>query len=448
LLDSGLRWYRSFGYFSIHIIMAAAFSLAILMIRDTDMAIGYIGGTLILYIALVKRIDYLDPLVGYFVPWIILLFFSITRLSQYAISIHVETYSLVILALIGAMFAAGGRPHKISKTPQWTKPIYSRLNPRVIFVLIDVLFFSFTLLNIVIAGYVPLIRGLSGGGTGYMDFGVHGVYGFYLALANALAIVNFIIYLRTGKRIHFIRYIIILAIFVIFITRQNLISVAVESVIVYSIVRGRIRWRAIFVGTVLAGIIFSLIGSFRSGSVREIAGIETKYSWIPEPVIWLYAYSYFNIANMDNLIVKSDAPYYNASSLSSLIPSFLRPEYDAGDYLLLGNFNVSSYMFPVYKDMGRVGVFLLTLIALRLTAKKYQLLDQTISIGQVGSYSVLYFCASFSFFFNFWFYLPIIFQVVFFNILNNVSERACLLTEKQSQSFRLQNLGHPQMSVR
>lgn len=441
MLDSGLRWYRSFGYFSIHVIMASAFFLAIWMVRDTDVAIGYIGGALILYIALVKRIDYLDPLVGYFVPWVIILFFSVTRLSQYAISIHVETYSLVILALIGGMFAAGGRSHKISKTPQWTKPVSSRLNPRVIFILIDVLFFSFTLLNVVIAGYIPLIRGLSGGDTGYLDFGVHGVYGFYLALANALAIVNFIIYLRTGKRIYLMRYIVILAIFVIFVTRQNLISVAVESVIVYSIVRRRIRWRAIVVGAVVAGIIFSLIGSFRSGSVREIAGIETKYSWIPEPVIWLYAYSYFNIANMDNLVMRSDAPYYNASSLSYLIPSFLRPQYDAGDYLLIRNFNVSSYMFPVYEDLGRVGVLLLTLIALRLTAKKYRLLDRTISIGQVGSYSVLYFCASFSFFFNFWFFLPVIFQIVFFKILNNVSERACRLAEKQSQSFKLQNLG-------
>ncbi len=439
--DSGLRWYRSFGYFTIHLIMAAGFVIAIWMIRDTDMAIGYIGGALILYIVLVKRLDYLDPLVGYFVPWLIIFFFSVTRLSQYSISIHVETYSLVILAFIGAIFAAGGRSHKIPKTLQWTKPISSRLDPRVIFILIDVLFLSFTLLNIVIAGYVPLIRGLSGSDTGYLDFGVHGVYGFYLALANALAIVNFIIYLRTGKRLYLMRYIAILAIFVIFITRQNLISVAVESVIVYSIVRRRIRWRTIFVGTVLAGIIFSLIGSFRSGSVREIARIETKYSWIPEPVIWLYAYSYFNIANMDNLIMNSDAPYYNASSLSSLIPSFLRPEYDEGDYLLVRNFNVSSYMFPVYEDLGRAGVFLLTLIALRLTSKKYQLLDQTVSIGQVGTYSVLYFCASFSFFFNFWFFLPVIFQIVFFKVLSNVSERACRIAEKQGRSFWLQNLG-------
>ena len=110
-------------------------------------------------------------------------------------------------------------------------------------------------------------------------------------------------------------------------------------------------------GAALVGIVFAAMGSFRSGNIREIAGIEQKYSWIPEPVIWLYAYSYFNIANMDNMILQSDAPYYNGASLSYLIPSFLRPKYDTDSYLLLSNFNAVSYIFPVYEDVGRAGSY-------------------------------------------------------------------------------------------
>jgi oligosaccharide repeat unit polymerase len=413
--------------------MASGFLIAFSMSDHVEIVVEYVIASLILYIAIVKRLDYLDPFVGYLIPWIIILFFSITRLSQYAIGIHVATYSLVLLAITGSLFVAGGRSLKITGTRCWAKPLKHWLSAGTIFLLIDILFLSFTLANIMIAGYIPILRGLSGGSTGYLDFGIHGVYGFYLALANALAIVTFIIFLRTGKRIYIVRYISILVIFVALVTRQNLISVAVESVIAYTLVRGRIKWRTIMIGAALVGIVFSIMGSFRSGSIREIAGIEGRYSWVPEPIIWLYAYSYFNIANMDNLITKSDAPYYNGSSLSTLIPSFLRPEYDTENYLLVDNFNVSSYMFPVYEDVGRIGVLLLTMTALGLTSKKYYQLNRTISIGDVGIYSVLYFCASFSFFFNFWFFLPVIFQVVFFKMLSNVSELACASERKQAR---------------
>ena len=120
------------------------------------------------------------------------------------------------------MFAAGGRSKKVLAIQKWDKPSKSRLNARLVFGLIDILFFLFTVLNIAIAGYVPLLRGLSGGSTGYTEFGIHGVFGFYLALANALAIINFVIFLRTGKRIYIVRYIAILVVLVALITRQNL----------------------------------------------------------------------------------------------------------------------------------------------------------------------------------------------------------------------------------
>jgi len=426
LLNPNLRTYRSFGYFALHVAMASGFLIVFSMSDHVEILVKYVIASLILYIAIVKRFDYLDPFVGYLIPWIIILFFSITRLSQYAISIHFATYSLVLLAISGGLFVAGGRSQKIAGTRCWAKPSTYWLSSGTIFLLIDIFFLVFTLANIMIAGYIPILRGLSGDGTGYLDFGIHGVYGFYLALANALAIVNFIIFLRTGKRIYIVRYISILVIFVALVTRQNLISVAVESVIAYTLVRGRIKWRTIMLGAATVGIVFSIMGSFRSGSIREIAGIEKQYSGVPEPVIWLYAYSYFNIANMDVLISQSNAPYYNASSLSRLIPSFLRPKYDTESYLLVNSFNVSSYMYPVYEDVGRVGVLLLTMTALGLTFRKYRLLNQVVSIGDVGTYCVLYFCASFSFFFNFWFFLPVIFQIVFFKVLSNVSELACI----------------------
>ena len=48
---------------------------------------------------------------------------------------------------------------------------------------------------------------------------------------------------------------------------------------------------------------------------------------------------------------------------------------------------------------------------------------QEASLFRIGAFSTLYFCAAFSFFVNFWFYLPIIFQVVFFKLFSNLTER-------------------------
>jgi oligosaccharide repeat unit polymerase len=447
MIKTAFLKYKTLGVFIGHSILAALFVLTIFLGADLEKSISLIAVILIVYIALVKRFDYLDPFVGYLIPWIIILFFSTTRLSRFAVSIHAETYTLIIMAFTGAMFAAGARATKISAINYWVKPSKLRLKSRTVFLLIDIFFLFFTALNIMVAGYVPLLRGLSGGDTEYLEFGIHGVFGFYLALANALAIVNFIIFLRTGRRIYIVRYIAILLIFVAFITRQNLISVLVESVVAYSLVRGRIKLRTILVVGVLSGIVFSIIGSLRSGSVRDIAGIEKEYSWVPEPVIWLYAYSYFNIANLDKMLYQSNAPYYNASSLSQLIPSFLRPKYETENYLLVSNFNVSSYMYPVYEDLGRTGVLFLTVTALWLTSRQYRKLNQVVSIGGVGIYSALYFCASFSFFVNFWFFLPIIAQIIFFKMLSNISEVACASGKGRVQGSRFKNSKQPQILI-
>jgi oligosaccharide repeat unit polymerase len=447
LIKPAFLKYKTLGYLIGHSILAASFFLLIFLGADLEKSISLIVLILAVYIALVKRFDYLDPFVGYLIPWIIILFFSTTRLSRFAVSIHAQTFTLIIMAITGAMFVAGARSAKISTINCWVKPTKSRLKSSTAFLLIDIFFFFFTALNIVVAGYVPLLRGLSGGDTGYLEFGIHGIFGFYLALANALAIVYFIIFLRTGKRIYIVRYVAIILIFVALITRQNLISVLVESVVAYSLVRGRIRLRTIIAVGALSGIVFSFIGSFRSGSVRDIAGIETEYSWVPEPIIWLYAYSYFNIANLDKMLNQSNAPYYDASSLSQLIPSFLRPTYETEDYLLVSNFNVSSYMYPVYKDLGRTGVLFLTVTALWLTARKYRQLNRAVSIGGVGIFSVLYFCASFSFFVNFWFFLPIVAQIIFFKMLSSTSEAACTSVRGRVNGPRFKNSKQPQILV-
>src|SRR5271168_584131 len=125
-----------------HTAIAAVFFLLISQGGDLEKSILFVVAALVLYIALFKRFDYLDPFVAYLIPWLGILFFSTTRLSRVAIGIHARTYTLIIMALTGAMFVAGARAKKISAIEHWVEPAKFRLKARTAFLVIDILFFS------------------------------------------------------------------------------------------------------------------------------------------------------------------------------------------------------------------------------------------------------------------------------------------------------------------
>lgn len=385
--------------------------------------VGVVAG-LALYLLAYRRIEYLDPLVAFSVPWVVILIFSVTPMSEYAEPVSPATYRLILFTLLTALFASGQRFSRTQRITVWQKARPSMITPGFAILLIDLAFLFLTVLNIAIAGYIPLIRGILTGDTGYLDFGVHGLYGFYLAFSNALGIFHLVLYFRTGRRWHLCIYFSLFVLFILFITRQNLLSLGVEGVIVYSLMRKRFSLKKIVLWMALAGVMFSVIGSFRSGNIKTLAKIKPEYAWVPDPVIWLYSYSYFNVANVNKLVLYSDAPFYDGSSLSQLVPSFLRPSYeDRGSYLEVEIFNVSSFLYPVYSDMGTLGVVVLTSVAVFSTYRLRKAIYQEASLFRIGAFSTLYFCAAFSFFVNFWFYLPIIFQVVFFKLFSNLTER-------------------------
>ena len=70
------------------------------------------------------------------------------------------------------------------------------------------------------------------------------------------------------------------------------------------------------------------------------------------------------------------------------------------------------------------GVITLTAIAIWYTMRMRKSIYQEASLFRIGTFATLYFCATFSFFVNFWFYLPVIFQIVFFKLMSNLTERA------------------------
>lgn len=80
---------------------------------------------------------------------------------------------------------------------------------------------------------------------------------------------------------------------------------------------------------------------------------------------------------------------------------------------------VSTVLASIYGDMGIYEVILIGFFAGMITSYFYKKTKfQKNNFIYLSIYSVLYFCAMFSFFINFWFFLPIIFQIPFFLFFN------------------------------
>ena len=272
--------------------------------------------------------------------------------------------------------------------------------------------------NVALAGYVPLIQGFTTGNTGYLTFGLPGVYGLYNAFASAYGTLSFYLFLKRRKPIYLFAFGTVLLIFLLFVTRQNLISVIVMAFVVYSFVRKRIPVPQLAISIIIFLLLFAWVGQFRSGNINDVARIKQEYLWLPKATIWVYAYGYFNVANLDNLVQDLEHPLFDGSAFFQLLPSVIRPERNHPNYLEVSNFTVSSYLFPIYQDLGIWGVLWLTALFSLATGYSYRRALRKRRFFQISSYSVLYFCALFSFFVNFWFFLPIIAQIPFLRIFS------------------------------
>ena len=162
-------------------------SLELLFWDPTPATVTIVLAGIVIYLVAYRRIQYLDPLVAFSIPWVSILLFSITPISGYAVAISQSTYRLIILALLAALIVSGKRLPDSQKITSWLRAKPSIVQSSLAILALDLVLFSLTALNIGIAGYVPIIRGITTGDTGYLDFGVHGLYGFYLAFANALS---------------------------------------------------------------------------------------------------------------------------------------------------------------------------------------------------------------------------------------------------------------------
>tara|TARA_B110000879_G_scaffold207804_1_gene292163 strand:- start:1608 stop:2840 length:1233 start_codon:yes stop_codon:yes gene_type:complete len=374
-----------------------------------------------------SRLKLTNHLLALLLPWLLILLFSKYDISNLWKELEIYTYVVIFSFIIFYYFG-----YKFVQIFYRYKPKYQITNIGVKILIFDVIvsvYLFLTILNIALAGYIPLVSLMSTGNSGYMDFGISGLYGFYNAFANALGILAYYLFLNTTKSIRKYKYlaitILILLVFVLFMTRQNIISLLVEMFIVYSFVRKDISYLRVFIFLSLLLLFFDMAGNARTADIFAIAEIKDKYYWLPSIVIWLYSYFYTNIVNLNNSINFTDTPYYDGSSFSELLPNVLKNwmglNFEHESFLEKINFTVSSAVNQLYTDFGLIEVILMAFIFSFLASvylKKIKYHPN--SFLYIGIYSVLFFCSLFSFFVNFWFYLPIVFQLPMIYFLNKL----------------------------
>jgi oligosaccharide repeat unit polymerase len=390
-------------------LVAISILITLVVVSDPAWTVWTLGIVALASAVIVLRFDYLDPLIIFILPWVGIDVFANMDISKYARPLGKTTHGILLAVLVVAVAARFfGRRAGEAKGRRWLKCSVNH----TVFYGAALFFVVFTLFNIAVAGYIPLIRGIQTGDTAYLTFGIHGVFGLYNAFANALAVSSFFLYLKRGDKRFLLVYFAVLLAFVLFVTRQNVLSVIVQSFLVYCLVRGKVRRRTLVIGVSVLLILFALAGNWRSGDIKKIAGVRDEYAWVPDPVIWVYGYSYFTVLNLDNVISDPRLPAYDGSSLFGLLPSFLRPKVNyTSQNRELDQFTVYSYIAPIYADVGIGGVILFTFLVCLWGARSYERARKDGSFYSVVKYSVLFYCLLFSFFVNYWLYLPIIAQI-------------------------------------
>lgn len=371
-----------------------------------------IGFSIIVFFSfLLISIDYMSPSFSIITPYLFIILLTLLPISKYHRDIDSSTINLILtIILIGMIYII------LFNIPT-NNPVMKKGKWIILFnnyLLFLIPFYLLTVLNIILAGYIPLLDGIIYGNAKHLAFGISGLYGFYLAYGNFLAIFSFYSFLLTHKKIYFNVFLSILIIMILFVTRLNVLSILIESYVIYNYVRGKVNALKVTLFFIIFILFFSLTGDYlRSVDIKELVAIKNEYLWIPNVLIWVYSYFFFNILNLDNIVTSEIYPLYDGSSFAQLIPNVIRPDFGHTVLLEKSHFTVAPYLLPLYRDVGFIGCMLFTILIIYISLFFFKRIQISNSFFYLGIYSILYFCALMSFFNNFWFYLPIIFQVVF-----------------------------------
>lgn len=273
--------------------------------------------------------------------------------------------------------------------------------------------------NAIYSKGLPLFNLMFGVGPNYLEFGIPTFNGFLIAFINSLAVIFFVIYRRTKNKELLIYILFIFAWHLLVVSRQNLILLIVELIVIIGLEKNMIIQKGrLFLFFFVFLFAFAFLGQIRTGAIDEATGVSSHANDLPSIFVWLLLYTSVNIYSVDSAF--RIAPVYDMHSLASLVPSFIRNDFfgvDAISYDRWQEAAVVSYIPDIYTDFGFSGLFLFVFIVFYTTAKIYRKAKLEPFGLSYFLYPTLYFCALMSFFINFWFYLPVIFQLLVYLLI-------------------------------
>ena len=181
--------------------------------------------------------------------------------------------------------------------------------------------------------------------------------------------------------IHLIFLLVLFLVPLVQLNRQVLIGGGIIfGLAIFSGTRIRFKQMAIFSGAVVGVLFgFGLLGSIRSGNIRELSQVDLWPQFVPEELIWPYMYIATPINNLFANLSNANFLELNLGCIfSDLAPSFLRAiffdECTSNSLVLVHpSFNVGTIFATLIPGVGLVGSFYILCILLFTASILYRI---------------------------------------------------------------------------
>ncbi len=233
------------------------------------------------------------------------------------------------------------------------------------------LWVALSIIETIVSGGVPLVWLMTGSSKNYFDYGIPSVHGLVIALLLALAATSFALYLFTGKRSYCAFPIFSVFWCFVLITRGTIMILILECILLYLRFR-RIRWTSFLklgVLFVVLLVVFGIVGDYRSGAAafRALAQPTAAFpDWAPSGLLWAYIYITTPINNLlySTHVLKPLYDWLLPNTALTLLPSVLRnivygkegAQAAISGGLVVEALNVSTAYVGPYQDLGRWGI--------------------------------------------------------------------------------------------
>ena len=397
---------------------------------------------------------FLHPLFLFILVWLGVLGLYLLRLSSLLGATNAEATSAVAIILVPFAVVMGGatlyfhlapkvriqRKQLLSNSAEIDElPHLKRRLKRWLFV-----WMFMSAVEIVVSGGVPLVWLFTGNPKTYADFGIPTLHGLLNSMLLALGLCYTAIFARYGGKRYLLGSVAIVGWAVLVVTRSMIIVNVLQTGMAIVLYRGMPAKLAIkLVALALIIVIgFGALGDLRTGATNFLVvaqPTEAYPQWLPSGVLWVYIYLTTPINNLVHtmaLVHPADSPLF-PNTVAPLLPSVVRKIVygESASSALSGElvdtaFNVSTAYIGPFQDYGAIGMmcfsFLISLVA-AFYWWRANFRDELI-------YVVIGQCLLISVFFNYFFSLPIITQVIWLYVF---------LSPRRSKKNKPQNLESP-----